>query len=92
MYEAKPVGPKMRVSFMVAFSSGLLLMAWGVYVRNTHNPAPRWAEHAPSAFMSAVFALFVLLTPMPGMTRNMAKALVIIFAAASLVELYSLFF
>jgi hypothetical protein len=92
MYEAKPSGPKTRVSFMVAFSFGLLLMACALYVRETQHPAPRWAEHAPSAFMSAVLALFILLTPMPGMTRNMAKAIVVIFAAASAVELYSLFF
>ena len=92
MYEAKPHGPKMRASFLVAFSLGLLLMAWAGYVRVTHHPAPRWAEYAPSSFMWAVIALYILLTPMPGMTRNMAKAIVVIFAAASAVELYFLFF
>jgi hypothetical protein len=87
MYEAKPIGPKRRAFFIAGLSVGLLLLGWADYGRMTHKPAPRWTEDLSMAFMTGLWALYILLCPVRGMTRTMAiwfVALLALFCATDL--------
>jgi len=92
MDHTKTSDPKLRWFFIVAMSLALLFQIWAACLRFTAHPAPKWTELLPIVPIQLVFGSYILLVPLPGMTRNIRRAALAIFFGVSALDLLMYFF